>query len=142
MICKRYMFRPLMGHLQAYDTIKVQVTIVVSRSCTLQSTTAHAKSQSVMSSLVIARLPCSLGVARLRLLTMDVLHGQSTSCHFVYSSRTAFTDRRDWSSLATTRCHWQVLTSDCVLDWWPRYITSGRKVLCCYAFISCRGNVC
>jgi hypothetical protein len=43
---------------------------------TLQITTVHDKSQAVMSLLFVAWLPFSLLVARLQLLTMEVLHGQ------------------------------------------------------------------
>jgi hypothetical protein len=40
-----------------------------------------------MCSLAVARLPSSLGVDKIRLLTMDVLHGQSTNRHSSFTTR-------------------------------------------------------
>jgi hypothetical protein len=48
---------------------------------TLEINIAHAKSQSAMSSLVLARLLSSLGVARLLLLTVKVLVLQCSRPH-------------------------------------------------------------
>jgi hypothetical protein len=56
-------------------------------------------SQSVTSSIVVARLPSSLGIDRLSLPTMKVHHGQPSNATLTYSSRTALTNRRlkaDW----------------------------------------------
>jgi hypothetical protein len=78
-----------------------------------------------MSSLVVARLPSSRGIARLWLLTMEVL-GRSTNCHYSFTAHTLHlpTTNSRLPTLAVSGHHWLALTSNLWLTDTIRLVSS------------------